>query len=223
MKKYIQARWFPAIAAIAMLVLATGVVLTMMLFGWRIIYAPELENSWDAVSAVAAWAGVVVSICSVIASILAIWYAIQVPQKIADQQNRISLFEKRFHIYELLTCLCTFSKCVNVAENVETARVMFLVAFEKNMSKEKDLEDFDYFLNCYTNIFGELSQSEFLFSREISAGILDIANKLSAFIGAIAMMNPEQNFEVDRDNFIATNDQICKMMQLATETMKLPD
>lgn len=223
MKKFIKGRWFPVIAAIAVFVLVTGVVLTMMLFGWRFTYAPELQNQWTAITAVATWAGVVVSICSVIASIIAIRAAIKVPQKIANQQNRISLFEKRFHIYELLTFLCTFSKCVNVAENVETAREMFLVAFEKNMSKEKDFKDFDYFFNCYRNIFGELRQSEFLFSHEISAGILDIADKLSAFIGAIAMMNPDQNFEVDRDNFVATHGQICNMMQLVTESLNLSE
>src|SRR5699024_5008545 len=100
---------FPVIAAIAVFVLVTGVVLTMMLFGWRFTYAPELQNQWTAITAVATWAGVVVSICSVIASIIAIRAAIKVPQKIANQQNRISLFEKRFHIYELLTFLCTFS------------------------------------------------------------------------------------------------------------------
>ncbi len=223
MKRFIKGRWFPLIAATAILVLATGVVLTMMLFGWRFTYAPELETSWDAISAVAAWTGVVVSIFSVTASFIAIWYAIQVPQKIADQQNRISLFEKRFHILELLTSLQTFSISVKVAKNIKLARAMFLLAFEKNMSKEKDLEDFDYFLNCYMNIFGELRQSEFLFSHEISAGILDIADKLSAFIGAIAMMNPDQNFGVDRDNFIATHDQICNMIQLVTRSLELPD
>lgn len=64
----------------------------MALFGWRITYAPELENSWDAISACAAWAGV-------IASFIAIWYAIQVPKKIAEQQNKIALFEKRYQVY----------------------------------------------------------------------------------------------------------------------------
>ena len=90
------------------------------------------------------------------------------------------------------------------------------------MSKEKDFKDFDYFFNCYRNIFGELRQSEFLFSHEISAGILDIANKLSAFIGAIAMMNPDQSFKVDRDNFIATHDQIRKMMHMPVQKPLAP-
>lgn len=63
--------------------------------GFRITYAPELENNWDAISACAAWAGVV-------ASFIAIWFAIQIPQKIADRQDKIALFEKRFACFAAL-------------------------------------------------------------------------------------------------------------------------
>ena len=85
MKKFIKGRWFPLVIAI---IVVTAVAFIMALFGWRISYAPGLENSWDAVSAVAAWAGV-------FSSFIAIWFAIQVPKKIAEQQNKIALFEKR--------------------------------------------------------------------------------------------------------------------------------
>lgn len=210
-------------AIIVILVLAAGAVLTMIRFGWRFTYAPELQNQWTAITAVATWAGVAVSICSVIASIIAILAAIKYPQKIADQQNRISLFEKRFHIYELLTYLNAFAMSAIAVKDINSAREMFILDFEKNMSKGKDLKDFDYFLSCYMRISGELRQSEFLFSREISAGILDIAKKLSAFIGVAAMLNAEQNFMVDRDNFIATHGQICNMMQLVTESLNLSE
>ena len=210
-------------AIIVILVLAAGAVLTMIRFGWRFTYAPELQNQWTAITAVATWAGVAVSICSVIASIIAILAAIKYPQKIADQQNRISLFEKRFHIYELLTYLNAFAMSAIAVKDINSAREMFILDFEKNMSKGKDLKDFDYFLSCYMRISGELRQSEFLFSREISAGILDIAKKLSAFIGVAAMLNAEQNFMVDRHNFIATHGQICNMMQLVTESLNLSE
>ena len=92
MKKFIKGRWFPTIVAIAIIVLVTGIVSIMMLFGWRFTYAPELETSWDAVSAVAAWAGVV-------ASFSAIMVAIWIPKKIADRQDKIALFEKRYAVF----------------------------------------------------------------------------------------------------------------------------
>ena len=51
MKKIVKGRWFPLTVAI---LIFAAVVIVMALSGWRITYAPELENSWDAVSAVAA-------------------------------------------------------------------------------------------------------------------------------------------------------------------------
>lgn len=36
------------------------IVLAMWYMGFRITYAPELDNNWDAISAVAEWAGVIV-------------------------------------------------------------------------------------------------------------------------------------------------------------------
>lgn len=68
------------------------VIVVLYCLGFRITYAPELENSWNAVSAVAACVGV-------LASFIAIWFAIQVPKKIAEQQNKIALLEKRVQLY----------------------------------------------------------------------------------------------------------------------------
>lgn len=94
--KFIKGRWFPLIVATLLIAIGGG---AMYLFGWRVTYLPELENSWDAVSAVAAWGGVIVAIASTTASFLAVWFAIQVPKKIAEQQNKIALFEKRYQVY----------------------------------------------------------------------------------------------------------------------------
>ena len=67
MKKFIQGRWFPLTVAI---LIVTAVALVMALFGWRITYVPDLENSWDAISAVAAlisaFAGVAIPIVAVV-------------------------------------------------------------------------------------------------------------------------------------------------------------
>lgn len=113
MKKFIKGRWFPFLAAI---LIVTVVAFVMALLGWRVTYAPRLENSWDAVSAVAAWAGV-------FSSFVAIWFAIQVPKKIAEQQNKIALFEKRLECNKALSCLITFSNYI--AHSCSTYRQLF--------------------------------------------------------------------------------------------------
>ena len=83
MKNFIKGRWFPLLVGIIVFV---TVAFVMAKFGWRITYVPELENSWDAISAVASWA-------SALVSLLAVWAAIQIPKKIADEQNNVA--EKR--------------------------------------------------------------------------------------------------------------------------------
>ena len=79
-----------------MIAVVTGIIIVIIglyIAGFRITYNPNLITDWDAVSGCAAWAGV-------IASVVAIWYAIQVPKKIADRQDKIALFEKRIDIYK---------------------------------------------------------------------------------------------------------------------------
>lgn len=107
---FVKWRWFPLIAAIALLVLAAGVVLVMALFGWRFTYVPELDNNWDAISACAAWAGVIMSF-------LAVMVAVWIPKRIADRQDKIALFEKRYDCYTVIQNLLV---CAEQMENVQT-------------------------------------------------------------------------------------------------------
>ena len=133
MKKIIKGKWFPTIAAIGILTLATGVVLTMMLFGWRITYAPHIKNNWDAISAVAAWTGVVISAIAAIASFTAVLSAIH----ISDKQNRISLFEKRFSAYQILCQCVIFSDRINGVQD----KINFKICFINSFSYPSTIED----------------------------------------------------------------------------------
>lgn len=85
---------------ITIIVFIVIIVVIFALAGFRITYDPSLDNNWDAVSACASW-------LSVIVSALAIWYAIQVPKKIAIEQNRITLFEKRYTEIEKIRAILT--------------------------------------------------------------------------------------------------------------------
>lgn len=78
-------------------VLCLGLVFLLLMYqmGFRITYAPDLENSWNAISGTASWV-------SAIASFLAVWSAIQVPKKIAERQIKVDLFEKRYRVYRTL-------------------------------------------------------------------------------------------------------------------------
>ena len=99
MKNFIKGRWFPLLVGILVVV---AVAFVMALFGWRITYAPNLENSWDAVSGVASWVGVIIALAGVVASFLAVWAAIRIPKEIAREQNNITQIEHRQEIKETI-------------------------------------------------------------------------------------------------------------------------
>ena len=96
MKKFVKGRWFPPIAvAIATVIVA----LVMALFGWKLTYAPELENSWNAISAVATCAGA-------IGTVVVLWYnhkAIELTQVSVQQAINLQLYEKRLELYSALS------------------------------------------------------------------------------------------------------------------------
>lgn len=91
MKQWLKKNWKWLVPCVVLLALG----LTFYFLGFRITYAPELENNWDAISAVASWAGVLVSIVAVAVSGIAIWFAVQIPKKIADRQDKIAAFSLR--------------------------------------------------------------------------------------------------------------------------------
>lgn len=127
MKKFVKGRWFPLIAvAIASVIVA----LVMALFGWKLTYAPDLENSWEAISACAAWAGVV-------ASFIAIMVAIWIPKKIADRQDKIALFEKRVECYTTIQNLLVVGKQMEDIKGNKGVQV----AFRMYLGQPKNIVD----------------------------------------------------------------------------------
>lgn len=132
-KRFISSKWFPL--AVACVVLLAVLVIAFLL-GFRITYAPELENSWDAISAIASWAEVIVAIISVIASFMAVWYAIQVPQKIAERQDRIALFEKRCECYTIVQSLLV---CASQLMDARTNKGV-QVAFRTHMDDPENIQ-----------------------------------------------------------------------------------
>ena len=106
-RRFISSRWFPLAVACAALL---AVLVVAFLLGFRITYTPELENSWEAISAVASWASVAVSA-------VAVWAAVQIPKKIADQQNKIALVNSRLEIIDLIEKIAS---TISMIHNIST-------------------------------------------------------------------------------------------------------
>lgn len=63
------------------------------------------------------WIAIGMSFLSIVVSGVAIWFAARVPKKIADRQDRIALFEKRFQCY---TAIQTLIACSNQISSLTT-------------------------------------------------------------------------------------------------------
>jgi hypothetical protein len=112
------------------LILAEVVIFGFLILrGFRITYNPELESSWSAISACAAWAGAIVSMA-------AIAVAIYIPKTVAEQQNKIALFEKRFEFYETVQKCVGFSILINNTLSCREAQYFFVSAFSGDPTSE---------------------------------------------------------------------------------------
>ena len=91
--------------------------------GFNITYDPTIITDWNAVSGCAAWAGVATSL-------LAIWYAIQVPKKIADRQDKIALFEKRYDLFIEIKKHYVFSQMIAMCNETEQVFICSNTVFQ---------------------------------------------------------------------------------------------
>lgn len=158
-------------------IIAIVVVILIFLYcvGFRITYAPKLDNCWEAVSACGTWAAAIMSSIAVIV-------AISIPKKIASEQNKIALFDKRYDIfYELqkhVSC-CLYIKhpdCANL-------RKRFMCSFEIEPELFEDRQKFISFIFARLNklrvlpfLFPEISEEK---CKALYSATIGLAKMLS--------------------------------------------
>lgn len=173
MKKFIKGRWFPFSLLLAGLVV---VLLVGLWRGFRITYSPTLENSWSAISGVADWVGVIISILSAIASFMAVWYAIRV----ADKQNQITLFEKKYELFEIVFNCKIFSDSIKDVKNNIDVRMTFLAALCYNSIDGSKITDTAFVLVEQIAVLQKLKQISFLYENT------DVLDKSPQLIDALS-------------------------------------
>lgn len=135
-----------------------GVVLVFALFGARITYDRAIPVNWDAISACAGWAAVVVSG-------LAIYYAIQVPKKIAEEQNKIALFEKRYSFYINLCKIISFAhalESIPIRTQDEAVRLFYNMFTDSTEEQNEKMVRVSA-IHIQYGIVANLGQAEYLF------------------------------------------------------------
>lgn len=195
-----------------LLLILVGVSLLVFLYckGFRIAYAPDLENSWDAVSAFAAWGGVFMSFVAIIV-------AIQVPEKIADRQDRIALFEKRLEIYNILSSCKTSVYIMEMADKIEDEnegkiedvdedegedilKYLFIIFMEnpKEHPEFNRVEARLYLANCSA----KLRQANFFFPEETISPIMIVAARLIILADSDAKTDGPEKYNERKQNYI---------------------
>lgn len=214
MKNFIKGRWFPLVAVLAAVLL---VALVLFICGFRITYAPELESSWDAVSAVAAWGGV-------LASFIAIWFAIQVPKKIADRQDKITLFEKRYEIYETLCTCYYFSTIIEFIKNVSLLKSSFVLAFYPSINSNDLLNariQDDRVYSKYNQILIQFKQAKLLFPENCTQHLDSIVQELGPLLRCEGNATKELQERKQAYIRIMNSVQVHEMIQSIKEEIDL--
>lgn len=115
------------------------------------------ENSWmDYVQLGATVVGIIISA-------LAVFYAVKVPKKIAEEQNSIALFEKRYEFFSVFRKCVSFASTLKEDATASTVKSMFWVLFSDNDMQQVDLE---VLVPLQMRVMDTLKQGYFLFDFE---------------------------------------------------------
>lgn len=175
------------------------IILLVVLYacGFRITYAPELENSWNAISACAGWFGAIMSA-------MALFVAIHIPKRIADQQDRIALFDKRFYAFSKLTFLLPVAR--EIISNISKDEAEKLDPWEilaSGMQAYKYTNNpFDSDINFqtvkyfYSNLVLEAVKIDLLFKNDKTEDIVSFLKTFDSYATNVCAGDPfdkEQN------------------------------
>lgn len=177
-------------------VLCLGLVFLLLMYqmGFRITYAPDLENSWNAISGTASWV-------SAIASFFAVWSAIQVPKKIAELQIKVDLFEKRYRVYRTLILCDSFSALVSISTGLADIEIFFYQSF-CNISEEPKMYQYKLFAAKYVQVTETLAESKFLFSEDIWKGVCKIIESIQKLVPTGEKGMSKEEFDKAKQDYL---------------------
>lgn len=157
------------------------IVIVLYFCGFRITYAPDLENSWDAISACASWFGAIMSAG-------ALFVAISIPKIIAEQQNKIALFDKRYVACDSLLFLISVVK--QIADGtVKTNKFDYLntvIETYKSISVVRTIaSDCDDVSDIYVRLVFEAGKIVYLFKIKEIETIIEFLKAVDQYVSDV--------------------------------------
>ena len=199
LKKLVKSKYFsPALVLIILIIVA----IFLYQMGFRITYAPELETSWDAVSAVASWAGAA-------GTVAAVWFAIRV----ADKQNKIALFEKRYEIYKQYVKYYALAIQVGVAQNREEIQRAWL-DIDRSIWNESMIDNTKKIFSKTEEARFKMSQARYLFNEEIGSNVDDFMTLLIEVVYLSLFDNKKSEMKKYQEKLIEYTDKKESMLLL---------
>lgn len=192
-----------------------------------------LEAVKEAAEKIAApnWADKMALLVSFLAMLIAAGVAIYVARKqnkivlkqaeIAEQQNKIALFEKRFEVYE------TLRKCLNVSLliscstkdcSLNSIYAAFHIEFG-DWPYVSPQDDKSLWASGFYDVTNKLTQADFLFSEDVGKYIRNLVTAIHLLVSLIYVENSDKIFEDRKMEFLQTAKDIESNKIL--ETMRL--
>lgn len=200
MKKIIKGKWiFGAIVVVMVFFL----LVFLYCKGFRITYAPALENSWDAISAFAAWAGVALSFATMMV-------AIQIPKIIADRQDKIALFEKRMECFTTLQNIFAFARQISDAKQIIDIQAAIKIYFgEAALFTEK--QNYTWYIITLKRQEPKIVEGLFLFPKYNEKIIQDVLINIIELSVLVAVETKEEAQQPISDIVQACKEKICNV------------
>lgn len=177
-----------SVLVLLIIIISTGIVLTFAIlfyFGYRFIPSNSTKIDYQLINTVLSW------VLPFILSIISIIVAIEIPKMIADQQNKIALFEKRQKF---------FDEIINYVEYVINNRGFI------------DSGVGDIFLK-YSNLYISA-----IFDKDVETGIDPLKNKVDKIIGLSGDFNHAEN---NGDCGGKSCDEILSEIDIACDDLKI--
>lgn len=149
------------------------------------------------------WLAIAVSFISVVLSGVAIWFAVHVPKKIANRQDKIALFDKRYDCFQFFQCCIHLYFCVTNEHTLEELKCYLQFMLKKQQIGNIDEKQLDKQLARYEYV---LHQMQFLFPGIEEKHTEDIYKALAQLLVAVTQNEKieemECNFATKMGTFI---------------------
>ena len=138
----------------------------------------------------------IASFVSIIISAIAVIMAVRIPKKIADKQDKITLFDKRFEAYNVFLRYEAFAFQIHNIEGVENYKKQFIIAFYSN-----EIVEFQGMiaLGKLQQLSTPLQHISFLFDNITDTELAELFSSICDFVVAMAK---NVNVEECKDRFI---------------------